>query len=344
MHQTEGGAVRMKTYRAAIVGAGRIGSLFSGDPLRKGIVTHAAAYKNNRQTKLVAACDIDEDRLSDFGKTWGVRALYTDINKMLLKEKIDILSICTPPPTHYSVLKEAVKYSPRAIFCEKPLADNIGDGERMVRLCAKKNIILQIDHQRRFDPLHVNLRKFISGKKMGEVQQANFYYTAGSKNTGSHMFDLLRFFFGDVEWVEAFLSKNTSGKDDDQNLDGLLKFKNGLISTFQACDVNKYLIFELNCFMEGGRVVLKNSGFVLDMYEAGASKYFSGYKELLKIKSIFKTDYQRNYMVNAVDHLLVCIRENKESNSSGRDGLAALKIIEAVILSADSNGKRIYLK
>lgn len=334
----------MKSYRAAIVGCGRIGSLFSKDPLRKGIVTHAAAYKNNRQTTLVAACDIDASRLREFGNLWTISSLYSDLNNMLREEKIDILSICTPPSAHYSVLKEVVKYSPKAIFCEKPLSDNIGDGERMVRLCAKKNIILQVDHQRRFDPLHISLRKFIDSKKMGDVQQANFYYTAGSKNTGSHMFDILRFFFGDVEWVEAFFSKNTSGKDDDPNLDGLLKFKSGLISTFQACDVNKYLIFELNCFLEGGRVVLKNSGFALDMYKARASKYFSGYKEPMKMKSSFKTDYQRNYMADAVAHLLACIREKRESMSSGRDGLAVLKIIEAVILSANNNGDRVHLK
>lgn len=334
----------MNTYRTAVIGCGRIGSLFSKDPLRKGVVTHAAAYKNSDRTRLVAACDIDKDRLEDFGNTWGVKSLYTDIKKMLAKEKIDILSICTPPASHYPVLKEAAKFPLKAIFCEKPIADNVAEGAKMAALCKKNNIILQIGHQRRFDPLHKNLRKFINDRKMGEVQQANFYYTAGVKNTGSHMFDILRFFFGDVEWAEALPSKNSSGRAEDPNLDGMLKFKNGLIATFQACDVKKFLMFELNCIFEEGRAVLTNSGFSLDFYKAGGSKYFSGYKELLNVKSPFKTEYKRDPMVNAIGHLVECVDKRAESISSSLDGLASLKIIEAAIYSAGRDGKRVYLK
>ncbi|MCX5666809.1 MAG: Gfo/Idh/MocA family oxidoreductase, partial [Candidatus Omnitrophica bacterium] len=330
----------MKIYRTAVIGCGRIGSLFSKDPLRKGVVTHAAAYKDNSNTELVAACDINKDRLKEFGATWGVRSLYTNIKKMLSKEGIDIISICTPSRSHYAVLKESVKFQPKAVFCEKPLADSVKDGEKMEKLCKKNNILLQVGHQRRFDPLHINLRKFITGKKMGEVQQANFYYTAGVKNTGSHMFDLLRFFFGDAEWIEAFFSKNESGKVEDPNLDGVLKFKNGLFSTFQACDVKKYLLFELNCLLEGGRIILKDSGFSLEVYKTGESKYFSGYRQLCKTKKLFNTKYKRDFLANAVTHLLDCINKKKESVSSGKDGLAALKIIEGALFSADHDGKR----
>lgn len=333
----------MRIYKVAIVGCGRIGSLFSKDPLRKGIVTHAAAYINNRQTKLTAACDIDRKRLEEFGDTWGVGALYTDIKDMLSEKDIDILSICTPPAAHYTVLKEAVKFPLKAVFCEKPLADKTSAGKEMVNLCRRKNVILQVDHQRRFDPLHIRLKKFIMSKKMGAVQQVSFYYTAGIRNTGSHMFDILRFFFGDVKWVEAYFSKNDSGNREDPNLDGMLAFKDGTIATFQACDAKKYLIFELNCFLDRGRIALKDSGFSLDLCGVKASKHFSGYDELRKVKAPFKTDYRRDFIVNGVTHILDCIRNSRESDSSGADALAAMKIIDAVLRSAKNNGRKIWI-
>jgi predicted dehydrogenase len=333
----------MKIYRAAIVGCGRMGSLFSKDPLRKGIVTHAAAYKNIRSVRLVAACDLDDSRLKEFGITWGIKSLYTDVKEMLSEKRIDVLSICTPPSTHNAVLKDAVKYPIKAIFCEKPLAENVKDAEEMVKLCEEKNIILQIDHQRRFDPMHINLKKLINDKKLGSPQQVNFYYTAGVKNTGSHMFDILRFFFGDVEWVEAFISKNNSWKEGDPNLDGILKFKDGTIATFQGCDFKKYLIFEMNCFLDKGRVVLKDSGFSMKLYGAEASKNFSGYNELLEIKPPFKTKYKRNFLFNAVKDLLECIKNERGSSSSGRDGLAVMKIIEAILSSAKEKGRRVWI-
>ena len=329
-----------KKFRAAIIGCGRIGSEFDEDPKRKYVATHAGAYANVGKCKLAAVCDSDQAKLNKCIKRWSVPAGYNDYKKMMAKESIDIVSVCTPPHTHYPIIKDLVNYKGlKAIFCEKPISDNLRDGRKIVELCASRNIILQIDHQRRFDSLHQELRRFIEEKRMGEPAQANFYYAGGIRNTGSHMFDLLRFFFGDAEWIEAFFSKNSSGKKDDPNLDGIVKFKSGPLATFQACDGKGYLIFELNCLFEKGRIVLKNSGFDIDFYGVKDSAYFTGHKELYKKKSLFKTVYKRNFMVNAVEHLLDCIERNAESVSSGIDGLKALELIERGIGSAVKRGK-----
>jgi len=330
-------------FKIGIAGCGRIASSFDDDPKRKYISTHIGAYKCVGNTDVVAVCDVNKKSLEKCLKKWGISRGYLSLKEMLRKEKIDILSICTPPDTHYAILKQAIEFPLKAIFCEKPLADNLKDAEKMVRLCKQKKIILQVDHQRRFDPLHVNLRNFIKYKKLGDIQQVNFYYTAGIKNTGSHMFDILRFFFGEIDWIEAMFSKNKSNNERDPNLDGILKFKGGLFGTFQACNAKKYLIFELSCFLNEGKFILKNSGFSVDFYGVRDSLCFSGYKELYKNKTPFNIHYRRNFMVNAVKHLLGCIQKNKDSISSGKDGLKALGLIEASIISANNNGKKIYL-
>lgn len=330
-------------YKAAVIGLGRIGFEFDEDPKRDYISTHVGAYRSVRGVELVTVCDIDEKKINRCLVKTGLKNGYVDFKTMLKKEKIDILSICTPPYTHYNILKEAIKFPIKAIFCEKPLAESRREAKEMVNICKSKKIILQVDHQRRFDPLHVSLRNFIKSKKAGSVQQINFYYTAGIKNTGSHMFDLLRFFFGEVAWVEAFYSLNSLKKYNDFNLDGLVKFQNGELATFQALDVNNYLVFEMNCFFEKGRVVLKNSGFEVDFYRVSESKYFSGYRELESTKIPFNIYYKRNFLVNAIRHLIQCIRLNKDSISSGEDGLKAVELIEASIESANNNGKRIYI-
>lgn len=334
----------MGRYKAAIIGCGRIGFAFDNDPKRKYISTHIGAYNFVRDSDLVAICDLNKQKLKECRNKWHILHGYTNFKEMLTKEKIDILSICTPSHTHYSIFKGAIKFPLKAIFCEKPLADNVKDAKEMLNLCKKNGIILQVDHQRRFDPLHINLRTIIKNKKLGEVQQVNFYYTAGIKNTGSHMFDLLRFFFGEAKWIEAFYSKNESGKKDDSNLDGILKFENGIFATFQACDVKKYIVFEMNCFLEQGRINLKDSGFAVDFFEVTSSKYFSGYRELYRTRAPFNTNYKRNFMVNAVKHLIDCIKKSKESISSGEDGLAALEMIEVAICSAKNKGKRVFLR
>lgn len=333
----------MRKFKAAVVGCGRIGCNFDKDPKRKYISTHIGAYINFPETQLVAVCDKNKRNLEECTRYWNIEKGYTDVKSMLKNEKIDILSICTPPQTHYSILKEAVNFPLKAIFCEKPISDNIKEAYKMVELCKERGVILQINHQRRFDPLHIKLKQLIKDKKYGKVQQINFYYTAGIKNTGSHMFDLLRYLFGEVEWIIGFFSKNKSAKKNDPNIDGLLQFKDKVLCTFKSCSVQNYLIFELDCLLERARFVLKNSGFKLDFFIIKNSKYFSGYKELFPARAPFSTEYKRNFMIEAVKFLVNCIKYKKESISKGEDGLKALELIEASIKSAERGGERIYL-
>ena len=118
-------------------------------------------------------------------------------------------------------------------------------------------------------------------------------------------------------------------------------FKNGCLASFQALDVKRYHIFESNFLFEGGRIVLKESGFAVDVYKAGPSPYFSGYNEPRRTRPPFKANYKRNFMVEAVNHIIDCVNNKKESISSGIDGLMSLKCVKAAVSSAESGGKRI---
>ena len=330
-------------YNAGIIGCGRIGSEFDDDPKRKMVSSHAGAYSAIDEIILVAASEINTEKLYKCGKKWNVRSLYQDYEEMLENEHLDILSICTWNSTHLDIVKRAVEYDVKAIFCEKPIADTLNNAYKMVELCNKNNITLQIDHQRRFCKFHQAIRNFLVNGKLGRIQQVSSYYTAGVANTGSHMFDLLRFLFGDVAWVIAFLSENKSSKEEDPNFDGVLRFKNNVFCTIHACDVNNFSIFEMDIVGEKGRLRITHSGFDLDFYEVRDSNLFSGYKELYSSEPPTYVDLPREFMINGVKHLVECIENNKPSISSGEDGLRALELICAFHESAKEDGKKIYL-
>ena len=162
-------------YKAAVAGCGRIGFGFDEDPKREYIATHAGAYSSFSGTDLVAVCDPDSKLSKKCAKRWNVPSVYGEIKELIKNEDIDILSVCTPPETHYDLIKEAVKSKTiKAIFCEKPLAHNIAHASGIEKICRDKNIILQVGHQRRFDPLHLSLKNNIDSKKFGNVQHVNF--------------------------------------------------------------------------------------------------------------------------------------------------------------------------
>ena len=103
---------------------------------------------------------------------------------MLREEALDILSICTWNSTHLEIAKEAVNSGIKAVFCEKPIADSLRNADKMIRMCNERGVILQINHQRRFDSLHLGIRDFLQSGTLGRIQQVTFYYTAGIANTG----------------------------------------------------------------------------------------------------------------------------------------------------------------
>lgn len=333
----------MQEFRAGIVGCGRIACEFDDDPKRKEVATHAGAYTKVEGVDLVAACDVDKNKLEKCGNRWQIPHLYQDLGEMLRNEALDILSVCTWNLTHLDIIREAVNHGVKAIFCEKPIADSLASANEIIELCQKENVILQVDHQRRFDKFHQDVRAFLHDGRLGRIQQVGAYYTAGIANTCSHMFDLLRFFVGDVEWVRAVYSENKCPNENDPNIDGLMKFRNGALCSIQACDVSEFMVFEMDCIGTKGRLSITHSGFDAEFQEVRASEVYSSYKEIYRSEFPFGKDAPREYMLGAVNHLVECLEKGQKPICSGEDGKAALELICAFHESARNDGRKIPL-
>src|SRR3989338_7731499 len=110
------------TYKAALIGCGYIGSLYSNDPKIKGIYTHAGAYIACRKTELVAVCDIDEEKSAACAAQWKIKNHYTDIKRLLSEQRPEIVSICTTDITHADILDLLLNTTGiKGIVVEKPL-------------------------------------------------------------------------------------------------------------------------------------------------------------------------------------------------------------------------------
>jgi predicted dehydrogenase len=330
-------------YRAAIIGCGRIGCAFDDDPRRGYVSTHAGAYVRTPGVELVALCDIDREKLDRYGEKFAVRGRYTDALTMLRAEQPDIVSVCTWSDTHVELVRAAVDLGAKAIFCEKPIADSLEAADEMIHVCAEKRVLLMIDHQRRFDPFHQQLSAFFRQDGLGRLQQITCYYTAGVANTGTHLFDLLRFYVGDVVWVQGRMSGIPSPNPADPNLDGWFGFTNGATAAIQACNVKDFSIFELCLLGTKGRMRVTASGFDVAFEEARESHRFAGYKELYPAPSPVQPEGQREFMLFGVAHLLDCLEHSRPPVSSGQDGRCALEIICALQESATESGTVVHL-
>lgn len=329
--------------KAAIVGCGRIGCSFDDDPLRKTISTHAKAYNTTPKTRLFALCDIDKEKLAKYGKKYSVEYLFTNIDDMLEEVKPDLLSICTLPDQHEKITVKAAKAGVKGIFCEKPIASNSAEARHMINVCKENGTVLLVDHQRRFDPLYSVIRENIKQGLLGKIHHSTFYYTAGIYNTGTHSIDLMRYFFGNIEWVIGKYSVAGSYNKHDPNVDGLLKFNSGVLATIQALNDNDYLIFEQDILGSAGRLRILSSGTEVEYFDVSDSKYFSGYKELDRKNVPFEIPVKREPMLEGINHLVDCVENRVNPLSSGQDGSLALEGILALVKSAEDESKKVYL-
>ncbi len=327
-----------KKYKAAIVGCGRVASLFANDRKRKGIFTHAQAYLAHPKVELIAACDTNPSRLSAFGKRWGVKRLYTDFTKLMREEKPDLVSICTWNSSHEPLLRTAVKYGASGVICEKPISDSLRSAQKMIRLCKAKRLPLLINYYRRYNKLHQKLKTMIQNGSLGEIQTVSCYYTSGIMNTGTHLFDLLRYFFGDVRWVWANPDRVLQAKD--PTLDLYLFFKMGFGCSISALDVKKYMQFEIDIYGTRGRLRLEDSGMKATIWRKEEHTVYSGYKTLQRDRA-FQTKLT-NFSLATVNNLIACVEEKKKPICSGEDGKKSLEIACAGHMSLKQN-RRVYL-
>ncbi len=328
-----------RKLRAAIVGCGRIASEFAADPKRKGVSTHAQAYLADPRTELAAACDLDAAKLAAFGKKWGVRALYSDLDRMLEEVKPDVLSICTWNGTHRAIFEKAVKAGVRGVICEKPVADTLAASDAMATLSRKAKVPLLVNYTRRYVALYHELKRAVDAGELGRIQGTSAYYTAGAVNTGTHLFDFLSFFFGGVDWVWADPAKKLG--DADPSYSGYLHFERGFGCTLTALDVASYLVFEADIYGTKKRVRLAESGTRADVWDVVPHPLFSGYSALKAAKS--KTGDLGEGLPGLVKNLVGSVERREKPICSVEDGRASLEIATALRFSFESGGKRVAL-
>ena len=325
--------------KAAIVGCGSIGSLFDEGRRDLDPWTHAGAYAQHPQTRLVAGCDLDAKRRESFSKTWGVPT-YLDYSEMFLRERPDLVSVCTWPDSHAEVTIAAVEAGVRAVFCEKPLANSISNGRNLVQVCEAHNVALAVNHLRRWDEAHRKVRDFLKDGGLGVPSNVTVNYVSGVANSGSHIADLLRYFFGEVSWVRAF--DRLKEKDPDPALDAYLEMENQIGCALMGGPHNYCDLFEFDILGSQGRLTIEERGSRIRLWRVRSDLNRPNRKVLVEEPSPFPPGL-RGMMLAAVDNILRCVMGQEKLLETGRDGLAALEVITALQRSAAADGERVNL-
>ncbi len=346
--------------RVGVVGMGGIGN------------NHANCHKQDKLAQLVAVCDVVKDRADKAGAKHGVKVYYS-LKDMLANEELDIVDVTTGGyengSWHYDPTIEALTAG-KNVLCEKPLSNDIGEARAMVKFASERGLRLGCNLNHYFTPTAERAKKYMDDGQIGETIYLTFKMgfhggeaTYGHKKGGrwdmphahmkaflTHPFSVMRYFCGDITHVQTFSTKPGFRK----NKGDLLVSVNSVHVRF-ANDTVGHLLSQRgdcvwglggwwSCEVAGskGTFCIENCIEKLTYWPApkpGQSVGLGGAPNAEVFDTGIK-DFGATFP-NRIHAYLEDVTHgvhHEDIRSSGRDALATLEYIQAVIESYENGG------
>lgn len=319
----------MVTYRVAVVGCGKVGALYEGEPRRPKPASHAGAVIANPHTELVALADTSPTALKKAGKLFPKAKRYASASTCLKKERPDIVIIATPPSARLALMRLCIQHGVKAIICEKPLASSTAQALAIAQVVKKSGVVFVLNYPRRFAPLFARVRRDIISGTLGKIQQVTCYYSNGLYNNGGHIIDALAYLLGNdmtVRW--AGVNKSAAHPSGDPCVDAVLETKKGTRVILQSVDQEAYGIFDIRLLGTRGERAFTDYSSTLTETSARSSPF----------KEVFQLDRSRARVLrgregSALAEALQALAGKREAKGA-EQGLMIMRILDSICHAA----------
>ena len=328
--------------QVGIVGAGNVAKF------------HVQGYAQAGAT-VAAVADLDVSKASSMAAPLGA-AVYSDYRELLSRADIAAISVCLPNHLHCQTAVDALKAG-KHVLCEKPMTTTLADARELARVAEEAGRCLQVAYMKRYLPAFQIARDALS--EIGSVLsvtvkifhwfpdemwgKADEWWGLNKKaagggplvHAGSHMIDIVNWWFGPIATVSARVRlKPELGVDD---------YTAATLVTASG----------LTIFFECGWLPLSRIGYYKDGWDErievtgdrGRVEIFSTWwdrADLTPLVRVYKEgEPLREVCASPADAFAREVRAFVEACSSGgnakpdaRDGIAVQEVIEAMYLSA----------
>jgi len=316
-----------------------------------------------KDASLVAVCDIDEEKAKKIGEQFKA-PYYTDMDEMMQKESIDVVSVLTESGYHAKHVINLAKYG-KHIVVEKPMALTLDDADAMIKACDENGCKLFVVKQNRFNVPVVKLREAMDEKRFGKLvlgtirvrwsRDQNYYDQAWWRgrwdmdggvltNQASHHVDLLEYMMGDVESVFAKSTTALVNIEAEDTAIVTLKFRNGALGIIEATTAVRPKDLEGSISILGETGTVEIGGFAVNkMLHWNFTHKKEGDDEVMEKYSVnppnvYGFGHQAYY-----EHVVDSILNNKKHLVDGLVGRKSLELISAIYESIET-GKEVFLR
>lgn len=129
-----------------------------------------ALAKLKDKVELVAFCDLIKDRAEKGKKEYGDDGakVYTDYVELLKDKSIDVIHVLTPNISHSEITVAALEAG-KHVMCEKPMAINSAEAQRMIDAAKSTGKKLTIGYQNRFRSDSLETKAACESNELGEI-------------------------------------------------------------------------------------------------------------------------------------------------------------------------------
>jgi len=311
------------------------------------------------QCRVKQVCDTEVNRLLHMKKLYPSVATTTEFDDLLNDKELDAIVVATPVHLHHGLGKKSL-LAGKHTFIEKPMATSSADCEELVSLAATNNLTLMVGHTFIYSTPVRRIKEIVDSGEIGELQ----YISSRRLNLGLFQKDI------NVTWDLAPhdisiilyligkppISINCQGKahvnrciEDVTNMS--LNFDNGGFAIIHSSWLDPNKVREM-IIVGSKKMIVYNDNEPLEKikifdkrveapphYDTYAEFHYSyhygdAYIPYLKQVEPLKMEAQ---------HFLDCIRNGKEPDTSGLDGLRVVQILEAASRSLKEDGAKVEI-
>ncbi len=310
--------------------------------------------------RLVAVMDVDEKRAREVSEKYGGLPWYTEVDPLLANDDVEAVYIATPTYLHCEQTVRAL-LAGKHVLCEKPMAMDPAECERMIQVAREKNLKLAVGYMMRFHAWHQELKKMVESGQLGTLvmgrAQLTCWYPPISGawrqvpeqggggaliDLGTHCIDLLEMYLGRAVEVTAFTASIVQDYPVEDSAVVLLRFSSGATGFvdvhFNVPDEASVNMLEL--YGSKGRVNGRGT-----IGQASTGKLFAclqpeekGYEAAQRRAGVEEVEITPSKVVNIyqaeIEDFSDAILNDRRPSVPGEDGMWNLRVVLAAYESA----------
>jgi len=276
---------------------------------------------------LVAVCDLDASRAAAYADKFRVKG-YSSVDELLVKEKPDGVTVCTPASTHFAVASKTLRAGVHT-FVEKPMTSTVKEAQDLIEVAEKAKKILTVGFIERFNPAITELKKMITMGTFGRPilfeyhrenrRGENIVDVGVVKDASVHDIDTARWLFGEEPKTVYARVGSVMGRNEDFATI-LLGFGDERTAFITTNWVTPSRVRQLSAVFEKAVVTLDFISQEIQVHEESGTR-------------VPQHAFQEPLMLELKEYA-AAIAEGRQPLVTGKDGLMVTRIAEAVLASS----------